>query len=76
MTTIKVGDKVMFHRGMFGQWPGKVRRIRYSTKRYTFGNRRVLVADVSFARANGTFGKAVCQVEHLTLVLDTPTSTV
>jgi len=76
MTTIKVGDKMMFHRGMFGMWPCKVRRIRQSTKRRTFGNLRVWVADVTYARANGTFGKAVIQLEHLVPVLDSPTTTV
>ena len=56
--TIKVGDKVLFPRGMFGPWPGKVRRIRTLTRRFTFGARKELVADVSFTRANGSFGKA------------------
>lgn len=63
--SVKVGDKMQFHRGMFGMWPCTVKRIRQSTKRHTFGSKRVWVADVTFTRRNGTFGKAVVQLEHL-----------
>lgn len=63
--SFKVGDKVQFHRGMFGMWPCTIKRIRQSTKRRTFGNLRVWVADVTYARKNGTSGKAVVQLEHL-----------
>ncbi len=59
------GDEVVFSRGMFGYWHGKVLRVRSTTFRRTYGNIRAQVADVAFTRRNGTHGKAVVRLTDL-----------
>ena len=63
--TFNPGDQVVFFRGMFGHWAGTVRRVRTMTRRFTFGTRKVRVADVAFTRANGTHGVRSVAVESL-----------
>jgi len=61
------GDDVFFPRGMFGWWKGKVVRVRSLTRRFTFGSRKEMVADVKYTRRNGTAGTRVVALENLLL---------
>lgn len=70
------GDQVVFKRGMYGWWTGKVRRIYLS--RRTLGHYdRVPVAEVAFTRRNGKVGTRVVAVANLlipvteTMAIDT-----
>lgn len=67
--SFKVGDKVTFHRGMFGRWPGKIRRVNVGTRNYEHKGKLV---EVSFQRANGTYGRRTCHVDNVVLILDAP----
>lgn len=58
-----VGSKVTFSRGMFGSWPGKIRKIY---KGRAWHMRGQLMALVSYTRANGSFGRRVCYLKTLT----------
>jgi hypothetical protein len=52
--TPKIGEKVYFPRGMFGQWFGTLRRVYKGRGR----NARLgLLAEVSYTRANGSAGR-------------------
>jgi hypothetical protein len=63
---LKVGSKVTFSRGMFGRWPGTVRRLFRSRAPWAGGPTEAL-AEVGYTRKNGTFGRKSVAVADLTL---------
>ncbi len=64
--TARVGQRVHFQRGMFGQWEGRVERFYKSRGWGTCGfDAGKLFAVVSFRLKNGKSGEARVRADHL-----------
>lgn len=72
-TNFKRGDKVVFPRGMFGDWNGTIRQLYMARPRGTISTMRNygdMMAEISYTRANGKFGRTRVNVKLLKLVED------
>ena len=62
---LTVGSKVTFYRGMFGNWPGTIRKLYMGRTHGSCGWLGKPMALVSYTRKNGSYGTKRCAVEHL-----------
>jgi hypothetical protein len=62
----RVGQRVLFQRGMFGEWEGRVERFYKSRGRWNIGlDAGKLYAVVSFRLKNGKRGEARVRADSL-----------